>query len=581
MSSLKTLGAALAVGVIVVSGVTLIATPAHSVHETGTFELDGNVADAGTAGDDWASVNFGGLSGSQLAKTGVITDAAPATIFAGGGSKDDLDLNGPLSSAGGWKHKSGSVPDKDDITNAYAVAYNVGGKLVIYAGADRFDNSGDAFMGFWFFQNQVGLGSGGGGGGSPFIGQHVIGDVLVLANFTGGGTTVNIEVLKWVGSGGNVNGTLQRIAGIAGGVAATCSGSLPAGDLFCGVANTTGGETSPWPYLSKSNTSTFPTATFFEVGINITDVFAQSGGGATPCFSSFMAETRSASSVSATLKDFALGSFPVCGIAVSKVCSNPVLVGNSTIGYTIEGRVENTGFGTLTNVNLSDNPVAATAFERYACNGNLPTGSALGGFPTTLAPLTSVCYRSTFNTTTNGQDDVVTASASTGAATVTAQAGADCPNLQLSPSLDVSKACTTALEVENNKLVVKVNVTGNVCNTGDTSLTGVSVTDTDVAGNLLGSPQTLTKAGTDDSTRCRTFTASYFPSTAENLLNPGQSTLDPGLAKFSDTVTATGTAPLGFQVQPDTATAECTLCPGGVCTSQVTGTQTKLFRRTR
>jgi hypothetical protein len=576
MSSLKSLGTVLAAGIIVVSGVVLIATPARSVHETGTFELDGNVADPVSAGDDWASANFGGVGGNQLAKTGVIVDAAPATIFTGGGSKDDLDLNGALSGAGGWKHKTGSVPDKDDITNAYAVAYNVGGKLVIYAGADRFDNSGDAFMGFWFFQNQVGLGAGGGGGGAPFIGQHAIGDVLVLANFTGGGTTVNIEVLRWVGTGGNVNGTLQRIGGVAGGTPATCSGSLGAGDLFCGVANTTAGETPPWTYLSKSGTSSFPTATFFEVGINISDVFAASSSGNVPCFSSFMAETRSSSSVSAVLKDFALGSFPVCGIAVSKVCKNPTLLSNNTtIGYTIEGRVENTGFGTLTNVNLSDNPAAATAFERFACNGNLPTGGALGGFPTTLAPLTSVCYRSTFNTTTNGQDDVVTATGSAGAATVTAQAGADCPNIELSPAIDVTKTCTTALAVDNGKLVVKVNVEGSVCNIGDVALSSVMVTDTDVAGNLLGSPQSLAVNA------CKPFTASYFPSSAENQMNPGQSTLDPGLAKFTDKVTATGTAPLGFQVTPDEATAECTLCPGGVCTSQATGTQTKLFRRTR
>jgi hypothetical protein len=577
MSSKKTVSGLLAVGLIVAAGTLLITSPARSVHDTNprTFELDGNVADdAQTAGEDWSTANFGGLGGIQLAKTGVVADPAPTTVFTGGGSKDDLDLNGPLSGAGGWKHKTGSVPDKDDITNAYAVAYNVGGKLVIYAGADRLDNSGDAFMGFWFFQNQVGLGTGGGGGGAPFVGQHAAGDVLVLANFTGGGTTVNIEVLKWVGTGGNVNGTLQRIAGVAGGTPATCSGSL-ANDLFCGIANTTGGETPPWAYLSKSGSSSFPAATFFEVGINISDVFAQSGGGAVPCFSSFMAETRSSSSVSAVLKDFALGSFPVCGVAVSKVCKNPTLVSNTTIGYTIEGRVENTGFGTLTNVNLSDNPAAATAFERFACSGNLPTGSSIGGFPTTLAPLTSTCYRATFNTTTNGQDDVVTATASAGVATVSAQAGADCPNIQLSPSLDVTKACSTVLAVENSKLVVKVNISGSVCNTGDTALSGVSVTDTDVAGNLLGTPQALAVGA------CKEYTASYFPQSAENLLVPNTSTLDPGLAKFSDTVTATGLAPLGFAVQPDTATAECTLCPGGVCTQAATGTQTKLFRRTR
>ncbi len=56
---------------------------------------------------------------------------------------------------------------------------------MIYAGADRFDDSGDAFIGFRFFQNQIGLGPVGGGGGSPVTGQHPVGDMLVLANFSG------------------------------------------------------------------------------------------------------------------------------------------------------------------------------------------------------------------------------------------------------------------------------------------------------------------------------------------------------------------------------------------------------------
>jgi hypothetical protein len=34
-----------------------------------------------------------------------------------------------------WKHKDGSVPDKDDITNAYAAAYtNDEDEIIIYFG---------------------------------------------------------------------------------------------------------------------------------------------------------------------------------------------------------------------------------------------------------------------------------------------------------------------------------------------------------------------------------------------------------------------------------------------------------------
>lgn len=566
----------LATCLLVAAGFLMHVGPVHSVHDTAVFELDGNVADLPAGGvTDWSVVNFGPVSGNQLAKTGVTADPAPQSIFTGGGSKDDLDLNGPLSGAGGWKWKSGSVPDKDDITNAYAIAYNVNGDLVIYAGADRFDNSGDAFMGFWFFQNQVGLGAAGGGGGSPFTGQHAIGDVLVLANFSNGGTTVKIEVLKWVGSGGNVNGTLQRIAGISGGTPAKCTGALT-NDLFCGITNEVAGETPPWPYTSKSGTSSFPVATFFEVGINISKVFQAAGAGATPCFSSFMAETRASSSVDATLKDFALHSFPVCGIAVSKQCVNPTLSG-SQINYTIRGQVQNTGFGTLTNVQLSDNPPAG-AFSYYACSSGLPDLTAPVAFSGTLNPLAAVCYQSNFLSSTNAPTDTVTATGSTGSSTVSATATATCQNLQLSPALDVTKTCTTTLAGVSPYLVVKVLVEGTVKNIGDAPLSNVVVTDTDIAGNLLG-PTTLAINET------KSFSAFYYPSTAENRLSPNSSTLVPGLAKFSDTVTATATAPFS-QVTPDTATAHCTLCPtctpdvcaDGTCPTSDGATSSTLFR---
>ncbi len=552
--------------------------PAYAANVTATFELDGNVASNG--GDDWSTVNASGGSSSILARTGVVTDPAPQSIFTGGGSKDGLDLNGPLSGAGGWKYKDGSVPDKDNITNAYAAAYNVGGDLVIYAGADRFDNSGDAFMGFWFFQNQVGLGSGG-----AFSGQHAVGDVLVLANFSGGGTTVNIEVLKWVGTGGNVGGTLQRIAGIAGGAPAKC-GAVGTSDNYCGITNAAAGEMPPWAYTNKDGTHSFQVADFLELGINITQVFALGGGGAIPCFSSFMAETRSSSSVTATLKDFVLHSFPVCGIAVSKQCKNPLLVNSTTIGYTIEGQVQNTGFGTVTNVALSDNPPAGT-FSYYACDASgLPTGSPTG-FSGSLNGSASVCYRSSFTSTANGPQDTITATASAGSSTLSATATATCPNLSLSPALSVTKTCSTALDVNQvpGNIVVKVNVSGDVCNTGDAPLSGVTVTDSVVSGNLVnGISLAVAPSG---GTSCQSFTASYFPSTAENRLNLGNTTTVPGLAKFSDTVTAKATAPFSVPVTPATFTAHCSLCPtctpdacpNGICPASVGTSSSTLLRK--
>ncbi|MEJ2402394.1 MAG: hypothetical protein P8Y52_13530, partial [Xanthomonadales bacterium] len=160
------------------------------------FELDGNpYQDAGPptppppdgnwfTPHDWDSLylwcdengNCPEISGVSVPFefTTIIPDPAPQTIYTTGGSKDVYDISG-------WKWKDGSVPDKDDIIDAYAAAYinpddicyaedgsvmedcdggvpmHYEGDLMIYFGLDRFDNSGDAFAGFWFLQNNVDL----------------------------------------------------------------------------------------------------------------------------------------------------------------------------------------------------------------------------------------------------------------------------------------------------------------------------------------------------------------------------------------------------------------------------------------
>lgn len=160
-----------------VSVLALLRVPISAIHDIGVFELEGDaVDDPAVAGNDWSTVNAGG-GGSTVARTGVLTDPGNTTIFTGGGSKDPIDI-----SSWNWKDDTGGLPDKDNITNAYAAAYNVNGELLIYFGADRFANDGDAQLGFWFFQQNVTTNVNG-----TFSGVHQVGDILVLANFTNGG----------------------------------------------------------------------------------------------------------------------------------------------------------------------------------------------------------------------------------------------------------------------------------------------------------------------------------------------------------------------------------------------------------
>ena len=173
---------------LLVGGMTITAVNAVDGNPPGLFELDGNTVDDLGGGDDWDGL-YTSPPGSSVAFTTILADPSPLTIFTGGGSKDILDIPN-------WAHTTGNVPDKDDITNAYAAAYinpsdvshggevlHQAGDMIIYFGLDRFANNGDAHAGFWFFQDEVGLGADG-----KFVGQHAArddaagkrGDLLVL-----------------------------------------------------------------------------------------------------------------------------------------------------------------------------------------------------------------------------------------------------------------------------------------------------------------------------------------------------------------------------------------------------------------
>ena len=319
-----------------------VAAPVPLDALTSVFELDGDITDnpAG-APDDWNVLNCDG--GGAVIKTGVLHDGLGTSIFTGGGSKDP-DL------LGSWKHKDGSVPDKDEIINAYAAKYSgiPGGDEILVFGADRYDNSGTAFMGFWFFRGDVVAAADGKFRQGPLatdpLAVHQLGDVLVLIEFTNGGTFATSKVFEWVGSGGSESGgTLQDITGTAplGSVVSISNNSpqqIPA-EGTCPAS---------WVYQPKGGAPNGPISTnsFFEGAINL-DAFPALQGA---CFSSFMAETRSSSVVTATLKDFVLGSFNTCvSVSLSKTATDVCEGAATTYTY----KVKNLG-GVTANFTLTD-----------------------------------------------------------------------------------------------------------------------------------------------------------------------------------------------------------------------------------
>lgn len=322
-------------------GSILIATygvlSVQAVPGVGVFELDADAAGAlpataaftqnGSSGlpDDWDRVSTG-TANTPTSQQTFITDGTQggnASIYTGGGSKDGIDIP-----SWKWKDASGGLPDKDNLNHAFSVRYSIATPTsncpglgisspfceLLYFGADRFDNSGDAQIGFWFFRGPVTANPVTG----TFTGVHTAGtvphsastpgDILVLSDFTQGGTQPTVRVFEWVGTGfpTSTDGTLNRIAG--GLLDPADCATVPDDNGFCAAVNPTDGSTSPWTFLNKSGQSTFGHGEFYEGGLNLNTLGLQN-----ECFSSVLAETRSSQSVTATLKDFVLGSFQICG----------------------------------------------------------------------------------------------------------------------------------------------------------------------------------------------------------------------------------------------------------------------------
>jgi hypothetical protein len=404
--------------VVTVGAGILFIPGALAVHDTGAFELDGNATnDPAVVGDDWDNVchevtitndttnaitdecaSATDTSGA-LAVSWAAEASLNATIFTGGGSKDPQDV-----SNWAWKDGAGGLPDKDNLLHSFAARYTLpadtdgtDGTLcptgtattcdILYFGSDRYDNSGDAQQGFWFFQNKITLGNVSSGGGFNFNGLHKDGDVLVISDFSNGGTTSTITVFKWdhlctATNKPDSDCADANLRTLASSTAANCN-TVADGDQFCGIVNPGPGLTpSPWSFTDKSGNHAFLNGEFYEGGINLSTL-----GLAGECFSSVASETRSSTSTTATLKDFVLGQFATCvpGMATqaSATVANPVIPGSP---------VHDTATITVTGGTNPDDPTGTVTF--FLCGPiasgdcstggtNIGTGTLNGGVNTT------------------------------------------------------------------------------------------------------------------------------------------------------------------------------------------------------
>ncbi|HEY6837424.1 MAG TPA: hypothetical protein VI389_01645, partial [Geobacteraceae bacterium] len=484
------------------------------------FELDGNSVVNSTActgpntptgcKDDWNLLNGAGganptgSAGGSLARS-FVSGAASIAVFTTGGSKDPLDVPN-------WKWRNGGTPDKDAITNGYAAAYqDTSGHLILYFGADRFAVNGDANIGFWFFQQDVHpVGTSGGG----FSGAHTLDDIFVISSFTQGGGVSTITVFTWDPSctKGVRNPTVGECAdsNLRLRFASTPSSSCSGVEEGCAIVNP-GPINVSWPYLTKfgSNSTSIPEGGFYEGGLDITSLL----GGSLGCFSSFLIETRSSQSTSAVLKDFISGSFNICGISITKACTgNGVLnTGGTSIHYKFTGTVTNTGIGALSHATIVDSlpsgstsPVF-TAYSTTTASVTCPTGSPVSAVCAdigSLAPGASASWSVEFDSTSLSVTNTASARAASGgaspgscssAATVcTTTDGSDTCTTSPTNSITITKNCGvpvgypnagtsgmpgTQLVTSGGMAAVQVNFSGDVCNTGQTPLSSITLTD--------------------------------------------------------------------------------------------------------
>ena len=421
-------------------------------------------------------------------------------------------------------------------------------------------------------------------------------DVFLVSSFTNGGAIPTISIYVWdttctgaaaayvannpPASPNNV--CANKNVRYATSKSALCATAASAGGAVSDVSSASACAvtnqfdiTLPWPSVVKSGGTTIPAQTFFTGGIDLTDIFHNVLGVQNlPCFSSYLMDTRTSQSLTATLKDFLGGQFPLCGMSINKACQCDLtlnqglpLPGNSTstYEYTVGGTVTNTGFGDLANVTVTDKGLTFTIAV-------LPAGGTknwgLGAGATDFVPSSSnpLCadgtHRYCFNSLLKPEANVASVSASspTGAAITASTVGDDgiaghttaCPATatacNVSPVIAPSKCCQV---VVTSSATLQVNFDGRVTNNGNGALTGLTVQDAIIANGVdgpYGSTLTLnlydsTGASKGTCTSCTLLPGDYV--TVFGSYNPTVADLTTfsGLAAFRDRFKVTATAP--------------------------------------
>jgi hypothetical protein len=322
---------------------------------------------------------------------------ADPTTFATG-SKDTLNITP------GWQcNKDNNVNSKIDIMNGYAAAYTVPnpstdtgelpGDRVLYFALEKNKDNGNNNVGFWFLQGGATCVSA--GGNTAWSGNHQDGDILITSAFTSGGGVSNIEVFKWTGG---ANGCIDNPADPKlcdqepFGSGGDCKGAaINPEPPICATTNsgpliTNTNISVPWltadATLGVQHTVVPPD--FFEGAIDLTRAFAGVGQTAPSCFNTFIADTRSSQSPTATLFDYARGTLGQCGATIQTTPSLTTTKLSDTGAITDLADVA----GTSSNGGTAPKPTGTVSFSLCgpltSASGCATGGTAVTGNPVTL-----------------------------------------------------------------------------------------------------------------------------------------------------------------------------------------------------
>lgn len=622
------------------------------VHQSGIFELDtragvdgdqdkkndpipttvgdANTTDDAVDGDDWANIyedytpgdipmvgpssafaisfvedHFANGNINNGAEPFVALRTPENSFFTGGGSKDTNGIQ-----EGPWLYDTTNdqVPDKNDIVNAFAAAYvDDKGHTILYFGLDTYSVNGDSNAGFWFTRQDISLEPlAPGASTGSFVGEHENGDIFVAVAYTEGGTVGDIDVYEWVGD--DATGSLMLIASGKG-----CESpdlvDVPAsandadfdddGDVdVCGVINKLlpgedFGENPIYNYANTlvannpllQNSYKYESGAMVEFGLDLNAVLGEDIG----CFSTFIAESRSSQSPTAQLKDFAMGSFDLCGVKVSKYCEAELNSVGNAANILFYGQVENIGAVEVVTTLEEDigvfNVVCIDANDNGRCgvvwdptaNGGAggwvigllevaPPGlTGLGTDTVSFNHASGVIVAYEGSYTDNGPfeddnpnggpgfdfTDTVMATSVFGSDMVEDEATAVCSTVGI-PNIEITKSCTNAA-IENYNTFV-ADISGTVTNTGNVQLDNVQFSDSTNAGpdavNYAYLRSDLTTFSEGDSLAAGevlTYTADVSSTTSTTHMNTitvtAENTFD-----SNDTVSDMATAPSGGEI---------------------------------